>query len=401
MADADEHSGMEAHDNGDEVNGTSSAADTGIGASLKERLERDRAAFLAGDLGDDAGLEKADKKKAAKASRDSSKDDDDQDDDADLDDDGDDEDEKTDVAADDDEEETADEDDDDSDLDDDDDEKAKAPGADDETKKRLEQVRRTDKRLREKREADFKSRETELRKIETGIEERWKSRVEKAENFEKLAARAKTHAADVLIELGLTDDDLEHAARDIYAHSKKGAEDPKNKEAALRARAQREKDERIAALEKRLNDREKTEAEKQQEAEQRKAVDAHLDRFASVAKKNSERYPLANNYLAKNPQGARADLEVVAGRLAQQLGAMPSEKDVIRAFEKDRRRVLREHGIDPKKFVATSATTDDAKKTDKKTDTKTGDQTTANQKSKPNGEVKRLTKADYIAGKFD
>lgn len=391
---AGEHSETTAH--GDEGSASTNGAS---GLSYEQIIARDRAAFLEEGGGADDAADEASSKKPAKPSKSKPVDEDEHrdesDDDADLDDDED----ADEVASDDDTDADDDSDnkaeDDDSDLDEDDDEEK---GGDSETSKRLEQVKRTDKRLREKREADFEAREQKLRKLEADIEAAWKPRVEKAEKFERLAERAKTHAADVLLELGLTEDDLEYAARDIYAHSKKGSEDPKNKEAAARSRREREQAEEIRRLKDRLDNREKTEAERQKEADERKAIDAHLDRFASAAKK-TDRYPLARSYLAKNPQAARADLEVVAGRLAQQLRAMPSDKDVIKAFEKDRRRVLREHGIDPKKFTASSsaAITADTKKTaTTKTTPKTGDKTTAEKQT-----TKPISKDDFIARKFD
>lgn len=397
---ADEPTETEAHS--EESEGASGT--NGKSSSFADRLAADRAAFMAhaGDEGGDKKSDKANGKTDAKS--DKAKVDavveDDEDDDSDLDDDQVDEETKDDdeevESKDDKDSDGADGDDDDSDLDE---EKKDDKDVDASTKKRLDQVRTTDKRLRERRDADFKAQEQRLQQFESNIEKAWRPRIEKAEKFEKLAARARTHTADVLLELGLTDEDLEHAARDIYAHSKKGSEDPKNKEAALRARLVREQAEEVKALRKRLDEKDETEKKSKEEAEQRKAVDGHLDRFAAAAKK-TDRYPLAKSYLAKDPQSARAELEVVAGRLAQQLGAMPDPNDVIKAFEKDRRRVLRAHGLDPKKLYpsASSATATEKADTDtkKKPTPKNGDKTTA---EKPT--VKRLTKADYIAGKFD
>jgi hypothetical protein len=390
---AGEHTETQAHD-GD-------SNDTSNGASHVSRdtlLARDRAAFLAGELGDaDEKPAKVDDKKPPAKSKPVDADDDDDDDlDDEDDEDLDDQDDEDDV------EETADEADDDSDLDEEDEDADadKDKGDDAETSKRLEKVRRTDQRLRERREQEFAKRDRELGDREGKIAktiEHWTPRIEAAEKFEKLKARAKHSAVELLGELGVNlEEDGEDLAREIYAHSKKGAADPKNKDAAARSRKEREQADTIRKLQERLDARDKAEEEQKMTAEQRKAVDHHLDRFSALAKK-SEKFPLAKTYLAKNAEAARADLEVVAGRVAQQLGRMPEPKEVMKAFEKDRRRVLRAHGIDPKSRGAASSSA--ASSTDSKaakTTAKTGDKTTAEKKTE-----KPFTKDDFIRGNYD
>ena len=112
----------------------------------------------------------------------------------------------------------------------------------------------------------------------------------------------------------------------------------------------------------------------------------------------SEKTPLAKAYLAKNPARARVDLEVVAGRLIQQTGVLPEPKAVMIAFEKERRQVLRDHGIDPKSRNAAASAANTVSTA--KTTPKPGDKKTAEKPKKAASDHSSL-KEQFVRGVLD
>lgn len=298
-------------------------------------LARDRAAFMAedgdaGGEGNDGGTVAKPKKPAKPVV----------DDDEDLDDDADDaevEDDAKDETADDDHEDDESDQDDDSDLDDDKEEK---PDAD--TAKRLEKIRRTEQRSRDqitKLQADF------ARERDSFIAE-WKPKVEAAEKFEALKAQVKSNTVGVLLELGMTKEDFEFASHELYAESNaKGADDPKRRAAIAASKRERELASEVAKLKKRDEERDERETSTAQLQREQAQLDAYVE---DVAKAASDKLPLSKKYLEANPKKARAKLVELANELTIATGSAPEPRDVMKALEKDRRRVLRELGIDPK-----------------------------------------------------
>lgn len=211
--------------------------------------------------------------------------------------------------------------------------------ADPELAKRLAAVRATEQR---QRAALQREREELLREREE-FRSQAKSIREAQDRFDRLAARAKYNPVAVLRELGLTDDDFEHAGQVIYAHSKAAGLKPETKAAAERAMRERESMDELAqlrakheALEKRLAERDELDAADRQ-------VRAFMGRVYKAA---GDETPLTKKYLAKNPAAAQAALTVTANRLAQKLGSWPKPEAVVRAYEKQRRRDLADLDID-------------------------------------------------------
>lgn len=319
----------------------------------------DRAAFLTGKLGADESDEEVKPSK---------------DDDADLDEDDDVESEEETVDAD------EDDDDPDKDLEDEDDAKVKV---DPEVAKRLEQVRRTDKRLREQREAQFKARETQ---IEATIK-KWEPKLEAAEEFEKLKSRKHDPIA-ILKAIGYSEDDFADVAREAWAHSPDGAKDPKVKEAIHKTRKEREMADELAKIKNALAEREKTEKERELQTQREREVEAFIGKVSKAA---SEKTPLAAKFLADEPETARIELEVIAGRLAQQLGQMPDPKKVMIEFEKSQRKMLRRYGIDPATVKPTAV-----KKAVEKVTAKAVTKKPAAPRVDDTDDDKPLTKADFV-----
>jgi hypothetical protein len=340
-----------------------------------------RAAFISGEIVD------GEDKKAPAANKDA---DDDQDDDLDEDTDLDEVDADADGDADADEEPNEDEDldaDEDADKDDDKD-------VDAETAKRLSQVRRTDKRLRERREQDFAKREAELEARETDIAEQLKPHIEKLEKFEKAASRVAIDPAGVLIALGLPEDRYEHAAQVLYTLAK-GKDDPKARAAAAQLIKDRERDEKLEQLTKKDQEREEREREREKTAVADRQLDAY---FGKVTKAMSDKTPLAKAYVKANPAESRDRMQVLAFRIAKETGSLPKERDVVIALEKDRRRVLRELGIDPKSARAAAASAEITEK--KKPATKPGEKP-KKRETETQASDKPLTKAEFVRASRD
>ena len=325
------------------------------GVSSAAHFAEARAAFLAGDTAD---------KPADKAEI--------EDDDSDLDSDADtDEEEAVDAV---DEDASDDDEDDDSDLDEEDEDEDKADDGkkvDADTAKRLSQVQRTDKRIREQREKDFAARDRQFQADIAKFEAEWKPRIEAAQEFERARERVNADPITVLTKLGLKPEAYEHTAQILYTLAK-SKDDPKAQAAVAKLIKDRELEERLERIEKGEKDREKTASEQAAEAERVRQGQALV---ASFVKGASDKTPLAKAFLKSDPTAAHADIARIAGELWDEKGDRPTAKEVMIAFEKDRRSLLRKMGLDPKKLSASEAaaaldqtTTTTKKKSDKKTE---------------------------------
>ena len=355
-----------------------------------QRAAADRAAFVAGEPdGETAEAEKPAKGKPADANE-SADDDNDLDEvDSDAEETSDDESDK-----DDDSDDEAAEEDDDKDLDDEDEVNAKADAKiDPDVAKRLEQVRRTDRRLRDQRDRQFAQQKAQ---IDAALAE-WQPKIDRAVKFERLAARADIDPAGVLEALGVKPDRFEYISQLLYTIAK-GKDDPKSRDAAARLIRERERDEEISNLKKWREERESTDKQREQSAAQEREVERYLD---TVVKAASDKTPLAKRYIAKSPDRARGDLVKIAHRIGEETGATPSPKAVMIAFEKERRRFLRDHGIDPKSASASAANSNGSetktapKQDDKKTNAKTKAKVDTTDDDKP------LTKEAFMRGNYD
>lgn len=329
--------------------------------TYEEQLARDRAAFLADDgFADDNDTTTATPKKPSKKPV--------EDDDSDLDE-GDDQVDDEDVE--DDKEASADNadfdadeevEDDDSDLDEDDDQDDEGEKPDADTKKRMDAVRRTEQRMRaqieREKQAWAKEREATLAK-DNAERAQWKEQLAELERFNAMKARAKIDLAGVLQDaFGFTEDDFEFGAHYLYAHSKKGAEDPRRREAVARSKRERELASEVESVKKKLAEREEAEKKAAEKQQSRAQVEAYVE---SVVKAGSDKTPLAKKYIAANPQKARAKIEQLTLTMLHEKGEVPSPKAVMIALEKNRRAALRELGIDPRAHVtSTSSSAADA-----------------------------------------
>lgn len=211
-----------------------------------------------------------------------------------------------------------------------------APKPDPELERRATALRRQEQRLRERvaRERADVQRERDALKADTA----------ELEKFKALRARAKYDPTAALRALGLTDEDLEPAARHIYAQTKEAAKDPKNREAADKLMRERELQSKTDELQKRLDalDEEKRTAQAAQ-ANERAAM-----RYLGGVSKAARPGTLAAHFIAKG--GAAADkVTRTFAQIAQELsdeGDLPDPADVLAEYEVRRREELEEADVD-------------------------------------------------------
>lgn len=215
-----------------------------------------------------------------------------------------------------------------------DDEDEDAAPADPETVKRLDVVRRAEKRMR----AQVEAKEAELAAREQKLSER----LSRADEIERLAARAKYDPAAVFRALGLTDDDFEMAAQALYSESKAGQADPKRKEAAARLLREREHADKLTAIEKRaLELEQKLERQKLEAAAQAEAA-RYFEQMNQAA---TTAHPLVAHLLKADPNETAQGL--VASYDALSKKGVPKPAAVVKHFEAQQRARFKRLGIDP------------------------------------------------------
>ncbi len=225
-----------------------------------------------------------------------------------------------------------------------DDDEGKVEAKDPDLAKRLTAVRKAERRSKE---LIAKERATFERERDQFISE-WKPKIEAAEKFEALKAGVRYKAVDVLRELGLPEDDFEDVARELYAFSKKGAEDPKNKEAAIRSRRERELVDEVRELKKWRDDKEASEKRREAESKVERETQAWITK---VTKRIDDDQPLLKRLAATSESDVARFIAAAATSLIDELGMAPSPKRTIARAEKLYRKELRRLGVDPDAVV--------------------------------------------------
>lgn len=193
-----------------------------------------------------------------------------------------------------------------------------------ETERRVAAVQKAEKRAREQLAKERAEAKAEL---EQERAEMAKFRAER-EQFEQLKARAKYDPAAVLTALGVTEDDFEPLAKDLYARSKGAAADPKNREAAIKMQREREHTDRLAALEKQN-------AELREQFTKRDAQAAQEAAFTSfVGDVKKAATGEASALFEKSPTKAAAVVAKVTLDLWNETGEEPDHADVLAALDK-------------------------------------------------------------------
>lgn len=165
------------------------------------------------------------------------------------------------------------------------------------------------------------------------------------EAFNQAKARAKYDPKSVLLSLGLSEEDLGPAARQLWAHTKENLTDPKNREAAERMMRERESLDRISKLEKEIEERKQAETTREQQTRIAHKVESYLDGIGKAAK--ADEHPLAMRLIEKAPDAARTRFAAIAHELSlRDDGDLPDAVDVLAEYEKRRRAELEIDGID-------------------------------------------------------
>lgn len=239
---------------------------------------------------------------------------------------------------------------DEADLDDEDAELEAAAKLDPDTAKRHALLKKQEARAKETLQRDRAAFVAEI--------EQWKPRIAKVERLEKLTKDVRFKPAEVLIELGLQESDFEAAAQDLYARSTEGAKDPKRRDHVARLQRERERDAKLEAYEKKIDELSTKVESREQAAQDVAQLDSY---FGTIEKHAGAHAPLLAKQLEANPKRARADLTRIAWELAQVTGSMPKKKVVMATYEKNRRAELEELGIDTKQFTPKPKTPDSRK----------------------------------------
>ncbi len=233
-------------------------------------------------------------------------------------------------AADADDEEPDDEDDEDLDdeIEDAVDEEEAAPGkADPSIAQAHAKIRKLETRMRESIARDRSAFDAERK----AFVEEWKPKIESAQTFDKLKARAKADPIGVLKQLGVTEADYEEVSKILYGLSPAAAADPKNREAVTRLQRERDLREKIEASDARTAALEERLAKQESDAVQSKKIEQYLGK---VAKAVTAETPHTQEMLEAHPKATRVRLDRLAYKMSLKSGDLVEPKKVVRAFEK-------------------------------------------------------------------
>lgn len=207
-------------------------------------------------------------------------------------------------------------------------------------KARLDAVRRTEERTRARLTNE---RQTFERERQQFVTERGAA-LQRLQQFDQLAARAKYDLPSVVRALGIEPADYEYHAQSLMAHSPKFAADEKYRQTADKAMREREAADKAVANERKLADLEsKLEAKEQQAAAERE-LDTY---FSRAMRKATDATPITAALIKSSPKAARQALLVTTHELAQKLGRLPASAELLAAHEKKEARSLALRGIKP------------------------------------------------------
>lgn len=207
---------------------------------------------------------------------------------------------------------------------------------DPELERRARQLRKQELRMRERARS-------EREEIQRDREALRKDR-EEVEAFKRAKANARTDTAAYLRAAGLTEDDFEHSAKQLYSYTKEAAADPKNREAVARSQRERELQLEVENLKQRLDKQD--EGRQQQERVERERQEAI--RYMTGVQKAAKPGTLAAHYLGKGGAAAERAMQTLAGITAElaEDDELPLASDVLREYEKRRRAELDDDGVD-------------------------------------------------------
>lgn len=202
--------------------------------------------------------------------------------------------------------------------------------------KLLDNVRRAEKRMREaaaRRDADFQAER-----------QRWQQQVDRVAEIDRLAARVKYDPIPVLRALGVSDEDLVSIAQAAFSESPEGQKDPTRKAHAAAALKERERHDKLTALEKKQQELEQSIARREQEAAVRVEAEQYMRQLNATA---ASKHPLVSALIKADPEIANGALLRHFELLSTKLNRAPRPAEVVAAYDKAERARLTKLGIDP------------------------------------------------------
>ena len=221
---------------------------------------------------------------------------------------------------------------------------AKPDEHDAETTKRLSVVQKAEKRSREAIAEAKRAAADEVQSERARLTREFAPHIESAKAYAAAKEQARTNPVALLRSLGVSDEDMDYVARQVYASSSAAAADPKNSAAAAQARRERESDSELARLRKTVEDMQTGQTQREQQAQASAAAQNYI---ASVAKAVSDETPLVAKLLEKSPQKAHERIATMTNMMLERDREVPDAADVLAAVEAERRAELEELGIDP------------------------------------------------------
>jgi hypothetical protein len=212
-------------------------------------------------------------------------------------------------------------------------------------RKSLARIAETERRAKER----DRERRLEAEQREAAFVRKWEPQIEDAKKVLAIRDHAKRSPIEATIDFarevaGIQGEDWELSAKAFFRHSPRALNDPKAREAGMRAQADLETKSELAKVQADLARlREETAAREQAEANQR-TVKAFLDSASNAVTAETR---LVRRMLKRNPERARAQLREVAVEHLRKTGLAPSPAKVVRLLEKRERGRLLELGIDP------------------------------------------------------
>lgn len=186
----------------------------------------------------------------------------------------------------------------------------------------------------------------------------YQRQLEELTGFKTKIEGSRKDSVGLLKALGMTEDEFEAFAFDIYAHSPKGQKDPRFKERAAALRGQHEQHATVEELRSKLEKLEQGMTEKEKAAEQQARAETYMARVTGTV---TDATPLAKAALAKNPDKTTAKMFELALQLYQASGESddvredPTPEQVLQAYDRWRAAELEELGLDPKAILAPAA----------------------------------------------
>lgn len=214
--------------------------------------------------------------------------------------------------------------------------------ADAETSKRLATVQKQEERARAALAKERSEARAELDTARKAHEAEWAPKMAAYEQFEAAKRNARRDPAALLTAAGLTADDLEAAAAQIYALSPKGGTNAANKAHAEKLLRERENETRYEKLERELAEVKQAAVAREQAAAQAAETERYVGAIESSAKASG---PAIFHLMNTDADMAGSLMSRAYEDIMKATGETPDPKDVVAEAEKAARVKLVKLGV--------------------------------------------------------